>query len=71
MDYNGGEHSNLVTQEFSSHHWAAPFFLYINKVLNEKVFMFSGIIEEFATVVAIQKTEIILILHCVARLSTS
>jgi hypothetical protein len=25
VDYNGGERSYLVTQEFSSHHWATPF----------------------------------------------
>ena len=48
MDYKGGERSYLLTKEFSSHHRAALFFLSIK-------YMFSGIIEEFATVVAIRK----------------
>ena len=26
VDYKDGERSNLLTKEFSSHHWAAPLF---------------------------------------------
>lgn len=47
VDYKGGEPSNLITKEFSSHHRYGPFFSTYN--------MFSGIIEEFATVVGINK----------------
>ena len=53
VDYKSGEHSNLVTQEFSSHHWAPLLFLVSINLIRKS--MFSGIIEEFATVVAIQK----------------
>ena len=48
MDYKGGEHPQPVIKEFSSHHPCVPISFFL-------IIMFSGIIEEFATVVAIRK----------------
>ena len=55
VDYNDGGHSNLLTKEFSSHHRAAPFVKSYRLADYQLRIMFSGIIEEFATVVAIKK----------------
>ena len=52
VDYKSREPSNLITKEFSSHHRYDPFFYFFH---NQQSNMFSGIIEEFATVVAIKK----------------
>ena len=53
VDYNSREHSYRVKQEFSPNHRHEPAFFIHNQTLNFD--MFSGIIEEFATVVAIEK----------------
>ena len=47
VDYNSGEPPHRVKQEFSPNHRHVPFF--------KLIIMFSGIIEEFATVVAIHR----------------
>ncbi len=49
VDYKDGEHPNHVKQEFSPNHRYDPLFY-----LKQRI-MFSGIIEEFATVVAIKR----------------
>jgi len=50
VDYKDGESSNLICSEF--HHIIGTTFFFINHPYN---YMFSGIIEEFATVVAISR----------------
>ena len=50
VDYNSREHPNRVRQEFSPNHRHEPGFFIPNYQD-----MFSGIIEEFATVVAIER----------------
>ena len=51
VDYNSREHPHRVKQEFSPNHRHEPAFLLKQFYID----MFSGIVEEFATVVAIKK----------------
>jgi riboflavin synthase len=57
VDYNSREHPYRVKQEFSPNHRHVPgFFIYLSRRIEKvNLDMFSGIIEEFATVVAIRK----------------
>lgn len=60
VDYKGGEPSNFIQKEFSSQSRYDPLFQNNNHYSSTKnkenpIIMFSGIIEEFATVVAINK----------------
>jgi riboflavin synthase, alpha subunit len=52
VDYKSGKHSNNDLLGVSSHHRATPFF-FLNP--QNKTTMFSGIIEEMATIVAIEQ----------------
>lgn len=67
VDYKGGEHSKHIHSEFSSHHRYDPFFFLSNKFHPPNpTTMFSGIVEEMATVTAItrDKENIDLTLTC-------
>ena len=61
VDYKGEEHSNLIDSEFSSHHRHDPFLFLHILFLYKPTFlfriMFSGIVEEMATVVGIKKEQ--------------
>jgi len=55
VDYNSREHPYRVKQEFSPNHRHVPAFLLRIRIEKVNLDMFSGIIEEFATLVAIKK----------------